>query len=234
MGGIFYSTNNGATWGTITNGIENYSLRDMLIDENDNIFVCSEYGDNGVFRSTNNGQSWTQINNGLGEKDCYALYKDHSENLLVGTREGVYKSSNNGDDWFNFNDGLIGISVFSLCEGADNILYAGTGGEGVYYLSDPSNDVENESNPKGFKLHSNFPNPFNPSTRIIYQIPEMSYVTLKVYDVLGNEIEILVNEEKATGSYELTWYAENLPSGVYFYQLQAGEFIQTKKMLLLK
>ena len=92
-----------------------------------------------------------------------------------------------------------------------------------------------------FKLLQNYPNPFNPSTKIKFTIPsvETGYIpslqtTLKVYDVLGNEIETLVNEEKQTGTYELTWYAENLPSGIYFYQLKAGSFIQTKKMILIK
>ena len=70
--------------------------------------------------------------------------------------------------------------------------------------------------------------------KINYQIPELSFVTLKVYDVLGSEIVRLVNEEKPVGIYELTWNAANLPSGVYFYQLQAGDFISTKKMVLLK
>jgi hypothetical protein len=72
------------------------------------------------------------------------------------------------------------------------------------------------------------------STSIQYAISNRQFVSIKVYDVLGNEIETLVNEEKPAGNYEVTWYAKNLPSGVYFYQLRAGEFIQTRKMLLLK
>ena len=88
--------------------------------------------------------------------------------------------------------------------------------------------------PSYYSLHQNYPNPFNPITTIKYQIPELSFVTLKVYDVLGNEILTLVNEEKPIGTYEITWYVGNLPSGVYFYQLKAGSFIETKKMVLLK
>jgi len=88
--------------------------------------------------------------------------------------------------------------------------------------------------PVSYKLYQNYPNPFNPNTTIKYQIPELIFVNLKAYDVLGNEIETLVNEEKQTGTYEITWYAENLPSGIYFYQLKAGNFIETKKMILLK
>jgi photosystem II stability/assembly factor-like uncharacterized protein len=85
-----------------------------------------------------------------------------------------------------------------------------------------------------FSLNQNHPNPFNPVTSIQFAISSRQFVTLKVYDLLGREVATLVNEEKPTGTYEVTWYAENLPSGVYFYHLKAGEFISSKKMLLLK
>ena len=96
-------------------------------------------------------------------------------------------------------------------------------------------DVEEEvSIPLSYTLTQNYPNPFNPGTTIKYSIPTQSKVIIKVFDILGNEIETLVNEEKTAGTYELTWTIANLPSGVYFYKLQAGNFIQTKKMVLLK
>jgi hypothetical protein len=95
-----------------------------------------------------------------------------------------------------------------------------------------------------YQLSQNYPNPFNPSTTIQYQIPEISFVTLKVYDVLGNEIATLVNEEKPAGNYEVEFSAKggsasggnawNLPSGIYFYRLQTGTFAETKKMALIK
>jgi hypothetical protein len=85
-----------------------------------------------------------------------------------------------------------------------------------------------------FTLSHNYPNPFNPSTKIKYQIPKLSYVILKVYDVLGNEITILVNEDKSIGSYEEEFDGSGLPSGVYIYKLQAGSFVETKKMVLMK
>jgi hypothetical protein len=88
--------------------------------------------------------------------------------------------------------------------------------------------------PKSYSLSQNFPNPFNPTTKIEYQIPELSFVTLTVYDVLGNEITTLVNEEKSIGSYSVDFNATALPSGIYFYRLQASEFVETKKMILLK
>jgi len=83
--------------------------------------------------------------------------------------------------------------------------------------------------------------PFNPSTNIIYSVIKSSNVVIKIFDILGNEIETLMNEQKDTGTYEITWYVEKLPSGIYFYRLQAvpngrqaGSFVETKKMLLLK
>jgi len=88
--------------------------------------------------------------------------------------------------------------------------------------------------PKDFILEQNYPNPFNPSTMISYQLPVSSEITLKVYDILGNEITTLVNEYKPLGRYEVEFNAAVFPSGVYFYQLKAGEFISTKKMILLK
>ena len=88
--------------------------------------------------------------------------------------------------------------------------------------------------PTGYSLSQNYPNPFNPSTKFRYSVPQSSKVVIKVFDILGKEITTLMNEEKLAGTYELTWNASNLPSGVYFYQLKAGEFTQTMKMLLLK
>jgi len=88
--------------------------------------------------------------------------------------------------------------------------------------------------PAEFILLQNYPNPFNPTTKINYQIPELNFVNLKIYDILGSEIATLVNEEKPIGSYEFEFDATALPSGIYFYRLQAGSFIETKKMVLMK
>jgi hypothetical protein len=116
----------------------------------------------------------------------------------------------------------------------------------IYYKNNPSGNVTAVENiiselPEEYNLAQNYPNPFNPSTKIRYSIPsvtlsgvEGSRVKLKVFDVLGNEIATLVNEEKPAGSYEVDFNARNLSSGVYFYKLQAGNFIETKKMILLK
>ncbi len=85
-----------------------------------------------------------------------------------------------------------------------------------------------------YSLEQNYPNPFNPNTKFKYSIPAQQLVLIKIYDILGNEIETLVNAEKPAGSYEINWNAVNMPSGVYFYQLKAGSSVQTRKMILLK
>jgi hypothetical protein len=88
--------------------------------------------------------------------------------------------------------------------------------------------------PKTFLLEQNYPNPFNPSTTIRYQLPVASEVKLEVYDVLGKKVATLVSERQAAGYYQYVWNANGLTSGVYFYRLQAGGFVETKKMMLVK
>ncbi len=129
------------------------------------------------------------------------------------------------------------------------IEYLGNKKFGVVYLSwhspergaffDLNNmlvDVDDKAAeiPSNFDLSQNYPNPFNPSTLIRYQIPFQSVVSIKVYDALGTLIQQLVNEEQFAGSYELEFNAEKLASGVYFYRIQAGSFVQTKKMMLVR
>ena len=88
--------------------------------------------------------------------------------------------------------------------------------------------------PDKFSLEQNFPNPFNPATTINYQLPKSGYVTLKVYNILGREVATLVNEQKTQGRYSVNFNASRLASGVYFYRIKAGDFIQTEKMILLR
>lgn len=82
-------------------------------------------------------------------------------------------------------------------------------------------------------LEQNYPNPFNPSTTIRYQLPKASRVSLKIFNTLGQEVAVLVDEEKEAGYYQARWDAA-LPSGVYFYRLQTGDYLETKKMILLR
>jgi len=91
-----------------------------------------------------------------------------------------------------------------------------------------------ETTPHSYKLENNYPNPFNPSTKISWQSPVSSHQTLKVYDLMGNEVATLVDEYKPAGNYNAEFDASNLASGIYFYKLQAGAFAETKKMILTK
>ena len=93
---------------------------------------------------------------------------------------------------------------------------------------------ENSNPPEKFVLSQNFPNPFNPETIISYSVPKSEFVLVKVYNAVGQEIKTLVNEQQPSGQYEIKFSGNNLASGIYFYQLKAGEFVVTKKMILMK
>ena len=120
-------------------------------------------------------------------------------------------------------------------------IYFPTGEHGLFQINRITSDVKKNDTGSinNFKIYENYPNPFNPSTTIKYQIPETGFVSLKVYDVLGNDIKILVNEEKSAGTYAVEFSAIggdpwNLSSGIYFYRLQTERFVETKKMLMIK
>ena len=195
----------------------------------------------GIFLSTNKGVSWNSVNGGLTNLDILSLIIS-GNNLFAGTSNGVFLTTDSGINWNNISAGLPSTEVLALTVSSKN-LYAGTP-LGVWKrpLSEMVTKTNNEpiTGPTEFLLSQNFPNPFNPSTKIIYTIPLLGgnerggLVTLKVYDVLGSEVATLVNEYKPAGQYETEFDAANLPSGVYFYQLNAGEYTAVKKMLLLK
>jgi hypothetical protein len=103
-------------------------------------------------------------------------------------------------------------------------------------ISDPTLDVRTleAAIPAKFSLEQNYPNPFNPSTTIKFSLPKAGYSTLKVFDVLGREVAMLVSENLSAGAYQKEWNASNVASGMYFYRLKAGDFVQTKKLLLVR
>ncbi|MCW9094671.1 MAG: T9SS type A sorting domain-containing protein, partial [Ignavibacteriaceae bacterium] len=153
--------------------------------------------------------------------------------LILRTRDG-------GLTWQEQFSQVEANSLYSVCfvdtlngwiVGEGGTIIHTTDGGGVVNVK---NEDDEFSIPKEYFLSQNYPNPFNPSTTIRWQQPETGLVTLKIYDVLGNEIVTLVNEEKSVGIYEINWNANKLSSGIYFYQLKAGSFSQTKKMILLK
>lgn len=124
----------------------------------------------------------------------------------------------------NYNDPPQTMSLTSFVETAKLVL----------------SSVEKETMPSRFELMQNYPNPFNPETTISYKLQASSHVSIKIYDVLGNEVAVLINEYKPAGTYEVKLkighFERNreMPSGVYFYQLRAGSFIETKKMVVMK
>jgi len=122
-----------------------------------------------------------------------------------------------------------GNSTLITTWSADVISFGIFGDCGAVNVEQTSNEVPSE-----YRLSQNYPNPFNPSTNIEYSIPSESFVELKVYDILGNEVAVLVNEQQQAGVYRADFIADNLPSGIYFYTLQAGSFVKSKKMILLK
>jgi hypothetical protein len=127
-------------------------------------------------------------------------------------------------------DKEVWLTQQGVIEGKDDVVEAA-----IEWINNASsvNDDENGI-VKEYYLNQNFPNPFNPTTTIKYRIPELCFVNVKVFDVLGEEIETLVDEEKPTGNYEVKFSANRLSSGIYFYTLTAGEFRETKKMILLR
>lgn len=202
----------------------------------------------GVYVSSDNGDNWNLSFNVGAAMDILTI----GSNIFVATYgDGVWHSTNYGNNWAQINDGLSvsAYKLFSIAKN-DQDLFVGTESVGVWKrpLSQIVTEVANESiTPTEFSLEQNYPNPFNPNTTIKYTIPnvtlssssraesrEENFVTLKIYDVLGNEVAILVNEKKPAGIYEVEFSATKLSSGIYFYKLQAGSFTQTKKMTVLK
>jgi photosystem II stability/assembly factor-like uncharacterized protein len=158
---------------------------------------------------------------------------------------GLYFSSNNGNSWKEivtpFEEGIYNLylkpNITSLAVHG-NYLYAGTSGFGVWKapLSGIVTGVKDKTNetPSKYTLEQNYPNPFNPTTIIKYDMPESGFVSLKVYDILGREVQTLVNGNKIKGTYEVSFNGSNLASGVYLYKLKAGNFTSIKKMILIK
>ena len=104
----------------------------------------------------------------------------------------------------------------------------------AYPVQTPEEGAQNKSLPDDYSVGQNFPNPFNPITKISFAIPEQEFVSVKVFDILGRQIEVLINENKAPGYYAINFNGDKLPSGTYIYEIRAGSFVETKKMILLK
>ncbi|MDD5361405.1 MAG: T9SS type A sorting domain-containing protein [Ignavibacteria bacterium] len=239
LGVIYRSTNNGVNWSSFNNGLPSNIRFNLITISGSNMFVAglnsSATPDSGVYKSSDNGQSW--INVGLRDKRVTALFTS-GYNLFAGTDlGGVYLSTNAGLTWLQKNQGLTSNDVTAIYVFGDYIFAGGGGTPGIWrrFLLDIIS-VKNISSeiPEKYSLSQNFPNPFNPSTTIKYQITKNETVSLKVFDILGIEVATLVNEKQSPGTYQVNWSAGNLSSGIYFYRLRAGSFTDTKRMTLVK
>ncbi len=229
--GIFLLAGSDTTW----NWVLRTTVVNVLTVSGTNIFAGTDGA--GIYLSTNNGTTWTQIDSGLTDTYVNAIVVSGT-NLFAGTNSGgVFLSTNSGTSWTAINTGLTNTYVNALAVFHAN-LFAGTNGSGAWRrpLSQMITSVERFStnSPTHFSLDQNYPNPFNPTTAISYQLSANSFVSLKVYDILGREVTTLVNEKQSAGSYQVTFDASRLASGVYFYRLTAGSFVSVKKLVLLK
>jgi len=177
-----------------------------------NIFTCLIIF---ITLSTISSAQWEQVINGTGNQ-----------------------SNDNGISWMPVDENGLVSSINSTIQFTTNYALINTFGIGIYRrnISEVTTIEQDlfESFPEFLSLKQNYPNPFNPNTKISLQSPIGSHQTLKIYDVLGNEVATLVNEYKPAGSYEVDFDANELSSVVYFYKLQAGDFVETKKMILLR
>ena len=251
MGGtILKTTNGGETWTPQTSGTT-ASLQDVCFVNTNTGIVVGEFYDHNIgsttgviLKTTNSGETWKQ------QSIDRALFAVQLIDLNIGMAFGdggtILRTTNGGEIWnyqtsgtdyrlngVSFTDPNNGTTVgFTPSDRIDwdhGTILRTTNGGITFFEEKKSIEA-----PSKFLLLQNYPNPFNPSTTIKYQIPELSFVTLKVYDVLGSEVTTLVSEEKLVGSYVVDFDARELSSGIYFYQLNARNFVENKKMLLIK
>lgn len=257
------STNAGLSWGAdtrLTNNSE-ISLHPTVAVSGSNLHIgWQEYRDGNAEiyykRSTDAGISW-ESDIRLTNNSAFSYYPSFAvsgsivhvvwQDFRDGNWEMYYKASlnagvnwgsdtrltNNPADSYSPSVAISGFIVHAVWH--DNR----DGNNEIYYKRDPSGNptgIENTNseNPSSYSLQQNYPNPFNPTTRVSFSLPSVSQVSLKVYDVMGREVQTLVNERLQSGTYETTFDGSGLNSGVYFYKIIADGFTDTKRMILVK
>jgi ligand-binding sensor domain-containing protein len=235
---VMFDDTNWTVYNTSNSGLPSNLITCMTIDAAGNKWIGTEGGGLALFDDTN----WTVYNtsnSGLPTNSFYSLTADENGNIWIATYDfGLVKF--NRTDWIVFNSSNSGLPINTISDIAidknENVWIATYGGGLAVYKEGGVVSVDDKDliTPATFELEQNYPNPFNPSTMIKYSIPSSEFVTLKVYDVLGNEVATLVNEEKPAGTYEVKFDAAGLSSGIYFDKLQAGSLVETKKMILMK
>jgi hypothetical protein len=244
---VFLSTNNGASWTAANVGIPASVPASALVVIDQDLLAGTNEG--GVYRSTDNGRNWGSIRDGSGMDyfRCMTVTQDsigHTRIFFGGTHrdsEGhdwgvALLSTDGGSSWSDISEGLLLNSVNDIgVSGA--FVFAGTGTAGVWKrpLSEiTSAEFTESTTPTALHLGQNFPNPFNPRTTITYELPIQCHVSLKVYNMFGQEVAVLANGLQVAGHKSIFFNASGLPSGVYFYSLTAGESVATKKFVLLR
>ena len=234
--GIYESFDNGLSW----KFVDLPSKITTSLAQNEHSFFATNYT-YGIYRSDDFGGSWSQSNSGipLSHLHPYSVYAKDSLIFTGLTSNKIYLSMDNGLNWQDFSNGLnINEETYHVKFAVSgNKIYASFLYNSLWYydLSQITNISElNNSIPDGFILQQNYPNPFNPTTKINYSIPNNCHVKITVYDVTGREILTLVNRYQNSNEYSISFDASGLASGIYFYNIKAGDFVQTKRMLLIK
>jgi hypothetical protein len=202
-----------------------------------------------IYKTTSMGVYWdttsTNLNPNIPIVDLIVHPTNNNILYLCTVGYGFLKSTDGGISWTHWNNGLPSATICSEMNLIDSssigkyYILAATDGRGMYIRDISGDDPigikhNNNSVPGRFELSQNYPNPFNPTTEIKFGIPKTGLVKLVVYNILGQEVATLVNEVKEAGSYNVSFNASELPSGVYFYKLTSANFSDTKKMLLVK
>ena len=231
---LFRSSNSGLNWARINTGAE----FPLCINVQGTAIFLGTMGQ-GLFRSLDNGVSWSNSEHGEGYYVSSISIFDSIVFVLDG--ESVYYSPDFGDSWFPITLPHPYPFYFTDITIQGGYLFGATDKYGVWKRPISSIiGIRNisSSNPKYFRLHQNFPNPFNPVTKIRFDIPvsnnDKGITKLTIYDILGRQVTALVNQQLTPGSYEVDWHGENFASGIYFYRLEAGNYVDVKKMILLK
>jgi hypothetical protein len=149
---------------------------------------------------------------------------------------GVVLVDSTADLGNNTNGNATGDVDVKINSDGSIVLFVLVGNNGLaaYKTSTPVSVEEQSTNPTTFALNQNYPNPFNPATSVEFAVSSLQFVSIRVFDLLGREVAVLVNAEQAPGTHKLTWDASALPSGVYLYRMNAGNFVETRKMVLTK
>jgi photosystem II stability/assembly factor-like uncharacterized protein len=236
--GIFLFSRGSSRWTQVDSNLTNPNTTSLLLSPvgealggTDPMFLFAGTFGGGVFWSADQGATWNPGSPGNLYVTSLLL---HERNLFAGAASGVHLSTDRGRTWVN--TGLQNNYVRSVCV-SGSYVYAGTSLNDVWRrpLSEITTSVRApDEMPDQFTLFQNYPNPFNPNTTIKFGLPKSSDVRLSVFDMLGREVSALVNERRTAGVHEVRFDASGLSSGVYFYRLQAGSFVETKKLLLLR